>query len=283
MRASLADLTTFIAVAPTSSLLEGQRHAVHAVAQASRARAIAKYVAEMTAAPAAMHLGSVHAETGVASLCHRVRQRLPKAGPAGMTIVLRIRRKNGQSAPRAAIEPRPCFKVELAREWDLRTLLAEHLIRRGTQHRAPLRISVRHGKRGGFRRLASWPEGKQAQPCQRDHSKQFAPIGHGNTSMGHSPGVFETPNGFVTALPTRLTRAGEAPDVARRCDAETQDTRLTRAGEASGAVAPRARLIASPSQKLPADEVADSCHDQDRDRIPVLLHSDYDSLSEGWG
>ena len=250
MRASLADLTTFIAVAPTSSLLESQRHAVHAVAQASRARTIAKYVAEMTAAPAAMHFGSVHAETGVASLCHRVRQRLPKAGPAGMTIVLRIRRKNGQSAPCAAIEPRPCFKVELAREWDLRTLLAEDLIRRrdstsrAIPHHCASRKTWRLPPLGVLARGQTGPTlpARSLQAIRADWSW--------DTSKGHSPGVFETPNGFVTASPTQLTRAGEASDVAQRCDAENPRHATSCAREASAlAVAPRARPIASPSQK----------------------------------
>ena len=65
---------------------EFHRHAVDAVAQAGRRRAVVEHVAEMAAAAAAMHLVARHAMAGVGVALDRARQRIVEARPAGAAL-----------------------------------------------------------------------------------------------------------------------------------------------------------------------------------------------------
>src|SRR6476620_4799828 len=66
-----------------SSRLEFERNTVDAVAQMRRRRAIVEDVAEMTAAPAAVHLVAHHAVATVCVVFDRAGQRIVETGPAG--------------------------------------------------------------------------------------------------------------------------------------------------------------------------------------------------------
>ena len=68
--------------------LEGQRHAVDAVALAGRRRAVVEDVAEMTAAAAAMDFGAGHEQRIVDLEADRIGQRFPETRPAGAGIEL---------------------------------------------------------------------------------------------------------------------------------------------------------------------------------------------------
>ena len=71
----------------TSSLhysdgFEGERHAIHAVAQTGRTRAVGKHMAEVPAAADAVNFRSIHQEACVTALRNCVRQQLPEARPS---------------------------------------------------------------------------------------------------------------------------------------------------------------------------------------------------------
>src|SRR2546423_1773028 len=70
---------------------ELKRHAIHAIAQTGRLRAILEHVPKMSAAAAAMRLGAGHEEGPVDRGADRIRQRLPEARPAGAALIFRIR------------------------------------------------------------------------------------------------------------------------------------------------------------------------------------------------
>src|SRR5688500_17719563 len=63
--------------------LEVERHAVDAVAQPGRRRAVGKHVTEVTAALAAVHFGANHEVAVVIGCSDRALDRLEEAGPPG--------------------------------------------------------------------------------------------------------------------------------------------------------------------------------------------------------
>src|SRR4029079_11691814 len=67
---------------------EPQGKAVHAIAKPGRPWSIVEQVAEMSAAPRAQHLGSLHHQAAVAALHHRAPQNLPEARPTGSAVEL---------------------------------------------------------------------------------------------------------------------------------------------------------------------------------------------------
>src|SRR5581483_127474 len=71
--------------------LEIQRHAVDAVAQTGRRRAVRKHMAEMAATAAAMHLGADHAVAAVHRFLDGARLRIVEARPAGTAFELALR------------------------------------------------------------------------------------------------------------------------------------------------------------------------------------------------
>src|ERR1700720_2067861 len=77
---------------------EFQGHAVHAVAQAGRARAVIKDMAKMPAAAPAMHLGALHQKTPVGFGAHRAVDRSPEARPSGSALELGLRLEERQFA-----------------------------------------------------------------------------------------------------------------------------------------------------------------------------------------
>src|SRR5215203_6103046 len=104
---------TLIGRSITSIRLEVRRHTVDAVAQAGRRRPVRKDVAEMTAATAAMHLGSDHAVGAIHGLLDRPRLRIVEARPAGAALELLLRRK--QRLPATGTRERAGALLEVQR------------------------------------------------------------------------------------------------------------------------------------------------------------------------
>ena len=69
--------------------LEGQRHAVHAIAQARRLWSVIEDVAKMPVASMAAHGRAAHAQRLVRVAVHGILQRRPEARPAGAAVELR--------------------------------------------------------------------------------------------------------------------------------------------------------------------------------------------------
>src|SRR5438094_789141 len=78
--------------------LEGQRHAIHAVAFACRARTVGKQVAKMPAAARAVDLHARHAVAAIGRRLDGAFEGPKEAGPARAALELRIRREERLSA-----------------------------------------------------------------------------------------------------------------------------------------------------------------------------------------
>src|SRR6516165_8737252 len=88
---------------PRSSGSIGQKfqgYAVDAVAQSRGRRSVFEDVAQMSAAPPAMHFGARQQQQVVGGGTHRVRQRPIEARPAGLAVVLGLRREQRKVAAR---------------------------------------------------------------------------------------------------------------------------------------------------------------------------------------
>src|SRR5690349_5161044 len=119
--------------------LEVERDGVDAVAQPGRRGAVLEHVAEVPAAPRAVHLRARHAERPVlARLDAALRDRPPVARPAGARVELLIRVEQRRAAARAAIDAVRVVIVEAAGERVLGALLAQHPVLLGRQPPAPL-------------------------------------------------------------------------------------------------------------------------------------------------
>src|SRR5262245_53966259 len=81
--------------------LEIHRHAVDAIAQSGRRRTVREDMAEVAAAPAALHLGADHAVGAVLQLLDRAGLRIVEARPAGAAFELLLRLEQRLPAPRA--------------------------------------------------------------------------------------------------------------------------------------------------------------------------------------
>src|ERR1700722_10517924 len=77
---------------------EFERHAVHAIAQTSRLRAVVEDVAEMAATAMARHCRARHAERAVCGLIPPHVERLPNARPAGAAFEFGFRREQREVA-----------------------------------------------------------------------------------------------------------------------------------------------------------------------------------------
>src|SRR6185295_17029199 len=91
---------------------KAQRHAVDAIAQPGRRRAVVEDMPEMTAATPAMHLGARQQQHVVGTPPQRVRERPVKARPAGAAVIFRLRREQGQRAGSARKGALALFAVE---------------------------------------------------------------------------------------------------------------------------------------------------------------------------
>jgi len=73
---------------PSGCGMDGQRDAVHAVAQSGWLRPVSEDMAQMPPAADAVHLGSVGTKAGVGACSDRLAQRLPETGPTGAAVEL---------------------------------------------------------------------------------------------------------------------------------------------------------------------------------------------------
>src|SRR5271166_1269194 len=110
----------------SSFRLEVHRRAVHAIALPGRAWAVVEHVAEMAAAPAAMHLGARHEEAAVLRGADGPFQRLIEAGPAGAAFELGIRCKHLLAAAGASELAVPLLRIQRAGSSALGAVLAQH-------------------------------------------------------------------------------------------------------------------------------------------------------------
>src|SRR3954467_2925986 len=110
-------------------LVELQRRAVDAVADARRARPVGEQMPEVAAARGAYHLCSRHPEGRIALLVDRVRVgRGVEGGPAAARVVLRLGLEEDGPAAGAAVRARLEGVVVLAGERRLSALLPEDAV-----------------------------------------------------------------------------------------------------------------------------------------------------------
>src|ERR1700761_6018912 len=94
--------------------LEIHRHAVDAVAQVGRRRAVLEDMAEMAAAAAAMHFGAGHEIAVVGRGLDRSRLRIVETRPAGAAVELLLRYEQRLAAADASKRAGALFVVERA-------------------------------------------------------------------------------------------------------------------------------------------------------------------------
>src|ERR1051325_7945646 len=92
--------------------LEGERQAVHAVAQAGGLRPVIKHMPQMTAAAAAMHFGALHEQGMIVRRQHRIGQRAVETRPAGAAVEFGVGRKKVQGTAGAGEDALAMFLVE---------------------------------------------------------------------------------------------------------------------------------------------------------------------------
>src|SRR6516225_11941783 len=103
---------------PRSSRSVGQEFqgcAVDAVAQSRGGWSVFEDMAQMSAAPPAMHLGAWQQQQVVGGSAHRVGQRPIEARPAGLAVVFGLRREQRKVAARASERAPALLVVERAR------------------------------------------------------------------------------------------------------------------------------------------------------------------------
>src|SRR5690606_34742094 len=127
---------------------EFQSHAIHAVAQASRRRAIVENMAEMPATAAAMHLSACHEKLAIHAGADRTVDRLRETRPASAAVKLGLRREQRQIASGAVVSPGCIVLVERTREGILGPVLAQNMVLLRREDLLPL--LVRLGDLEGF-------------------------------------------------------------------------------------------------------------------------------------
>jgi diguanylate cyclase (GGDEF)-like protein/PAS domain S-box-containing protein len=120
---------------------EPQGDRIHAIAQASGARAIVEHVPEVAVAACAADGGARHAKTAVAKLDHvAAGNRLPEAGPAGAGVEFGGRIVQRRPAGDAAEQALGRWLLVLAIEGHLSPVASHDLVGRRRKALAPLRI-----------------------------------------------------------------------------------------------------------------------------------------------
>ncbi len=122
--------------------LEGQRDAVHAVAQAGRLRPVLEHMAEMAAAAAAMHLGARDQQRAVGRRADRVRQRLKKLGQPVPLSNLVSDENSGRSQPAQAKVPLRFSALSGLVIRPLGAMLAQHLVCCGREQAPPFVVAL---------------------------------------------------------------------------------------------------------------------------------------------
>src|SRR5262245_47383238 len=128
---------------------EFQRDPVDAIAQARGSRPVVEYVAEMSAAAAAMHLGAWHQQDAIRGGANRVRQRRVEARPAGLAVVFRVRGEQRQLAGGAKERALAFLLVERARARDFGAVEPQDLVLRLGQDAPPLAVVLLDFERAG--------------------------------------------------------------------------------------------------------------------------------------
>src|SRR6266446_3348188 len=141
-----------------------ERGAVHAVAQAGGLRTIVKYVAEVTAALAAMHFGTGHEKTAVGLRLDCLLNRRREARPAGAAVEFGVRGKQRLAATGAAVDALAILLVERARSRAFGAVVAQHSTCRRRKLAPPLFFAHRDRKFLG-RRMSSAAEAAQQALC----------------------------------------------------------------------------------------------------------------------
>lgn len=134
------------------SRVEGERDAVHAVAQAGRRRAVVEHMAEMAAAAAAVHFGADHPERRVGVGADRVVERFPEARPARMAVELGGRREQREVAAGARERAGPVLGVQRAAVRPLGAGFAQDRVLGGREPAMPFGVAERDLERGGLGR-----------------------------------------------------------------------------------------------------------------------------------
>src|SRR5499427_6841126 len=146
---------------------EFQGHAVDAVTQAGRLRAIVEHVPEMPAATAAMHFLPDHAERVVGVGLHRAVDRSVEARPARSRVELGLGGKQRQIAARASEGAFAVLVVERAGERTFCVLLTQYGVLLRREQLPPFLRSVGDLERlGGGVRAAAPPQAGKAGGSQ---------------------------------------------------------------------------------------------------------------------
>src|SRR6185437_3712759 len=122
--------------------LEGQREAVHAIAQAGRLGAVVKDMAEMAVAPVAGNRRSHHPVGPVHMGVHGIVERGPEARPAGAAVELGRRREQVIAAAGAGENALPLLMQKRRGERPLGPVLAEDRILIGGEPAAPFGVGI---------------------------------------------------------------------------------------------------------------------------------------------
>jgi hypothetical protein len=131
-----------VSASPGRGRREFQRHAVHAIAQAGRLRAVVEDVAEMAAAAMARDRSPRHAERAVGRFVDRLVERRPKARPAGAAFEFGLRREQRKVAAGTGERAVAMLLEQFAGERPLGAFLAQHVVLGRRQKLVPLLVGV---------------------------------------------------------------------------------------------------------------------------------------------
>src|SRR5579872_5942417 len=120
--------------------LEGQREAVHAIAQACRLGSIIEDMAEMAVAAPATYRGADHAEGTVLVGADRIVERGPEARPAGAAVELGRGGEQVEVAAGAGENALPMLIQKRTAERRLRPFLAQDRVLLGGELAAPFGV-----------------------------------------------------------------------------------------------------------------------------------------------
>src|SRR5215831_17974581 len=147
-----------------------ERGTVHAIAQPGGLGTIVKYMAEMAAASAAMHLGAGHKKAAVRLRLDRLFDRREEARPARPAVEFRIRGKQRLAAPGTVVHARAILLIEQTRTGAFGTVLAQHSVRCWRKPAPPLFFAHRDRK-FLHRRMSSAAEAAQQALCHNISSR----------------------------------------------------------------------------------------------------------------
>lgn len=130
-------------------ILSGLKHqadTIQTMALASWCWSVIENVAQMAAASPAMHFCADTQQFAVRLCANRARQRVPKRGPPGSTVVLGRRWINGQVAPPAMIRTSRIVLIKGARPCGFSPFFAHDFVLQRRKSGAPFRFCSPHFK-----------------------------------------------------------------------------------------------------------------------------------------